>query len=480
MANAAKYTRASCGHMFAHYERAKDINGEYIKFGNQEIDSERSYLNYNLALHQQKQQGEFVKQRCGEVHCLNRKDVNVMCSWVVTQPKDFPAEQSKEFFEQTYKFLVNRYGKENVVSAYVHMDETTPHIHFAFVPVVPDKKKDRLTVSAKSCLSKTELSIFHKDMSKELNKHFCRDIGLHTEITAEQGGNQSIKQLKKIKEQKFVLESDVQALQLTRDQLSEILYTEPQNAINGVSVPFSKDKRIVSVNELNSLNELVKAVSVRDKEQQTISEQQEQLRKGLNAKAEELKEKENNLKTRENEIYKKEEKAEELLLLAEEATQTVEQYEQEKKQFYAENTPYIQQLIEQKDRTEEKCNQQEKTFYNINKENKAEKDKLMTKINELQIKIDEIKPLKEKNNNLNEQILALENQKQENNNKIDSLIKQYDEMQKELDRINKLYDTVWECAEYISDKTGIDFDKFVDKRIDGYRLNYILENGITK
>ena len=38
MANAQKYTRAACGHLAAHYERKKDEKGEYIKFGNQDID----------------------------------------------------------------------------------------------------------------------------------------------------------------------------------------------------------------------------------------------------------------------------------------------------------------------------------------------------------------------------------------------------------------------------------------------------------
>ena len=49
MANAQKYTRAACGHLAAHYERRKDEKGEYVKFGNQDIDPQKTYLNYNLA-----------------------------------------------------------------------------------------------------------------------------------------------------------------------------------------------------------------------------------------------------------------------------------------------------------------------------------------------------------------------------------------------------------------------------------------------
>ena len=35
--------------MSKHYERAKDKNGDYIKFGNKDIDTDRTPENYNLA-----------------------------------------------------------------------------------------------------------------------------------------------------------------------------------------------------------------------------------------------------------------------------------------------------------------------------------------------------------------------------------------------------------------------------------------------
>lgn len=137
MAHMMKHTKASCGHMFAHFDR----KAEHIS--NENLDRTRTHLNYNLATHQQMDQGEFVRKRCSEVRCQNRKDVNVMVSWVVTAPKDLPEAEYKAFFQASYDFLQKRYGKENVVSAYVHMDEVTPHMHFAFVPVVRTFKQDR-------------------------------------------------------------------------------------------------------------------------------------------------------------------------------------------------------------------------------------------------------------------------------------------------------------------------------------------------
>lgn len=193
MAHVAKFNRSSSGHMLKHYERAKDEKGNYINFGNENIDIQKSHMNYNLAPN--KNQMEFLQKRCGEVSCLNRKDVNVMCSWVITLPKDLPKEQEREFFEQSYEFLENRYKKENVISAHVHMDEVTPHIHFCFVPVIHDKKKNKDKVSAKEVVNKRDLQTFHKDLSNRMECHFGRDIGILNEVTKD--GNKSVLELKK-------------------------------------------------------------------------------------------------------------------------------------------------------------------------------------------------------------------------------------------------------------------------------------------
>ncbi len=75
-----------------------------------------------------------------------------------------------------YKFLLNRYGEKNVTFAYVHKDETTPHMHDCFVPVVRDKKKKIEKVSAFELISRKELKTFHKDLSNYINKVFNRYI----------------------------------------------------------------------------------------------------------------------------------------------------------------------------------------------------------------------------------------------------------------------------------------------------------------
>ncbi|MBO5138458.1 MAG: plasmid recombination protein [Bacilli bacterium] len=47
----------------------------------------------------------------------------------------------KEFFNDSYNFLENLVGKDNVIYAQVHYDEDTPHLHFYFMPIVNEVKR---------------------------------------------------------------------------------------------------------------------------------------------------------------------------------------------------------------------------------------------------------------------------------------------------------------------------------------------------
>ena len=191
MAHIEKFNRAAIGHMLAHYDRGAE------RIGNECVDRTRSHLNYNLAAElQPKRQGDFIKQRCSEVKVQNRKDVNLMCTWIVTVPKDLPENEHEQFFKTTFDFLSDRYGKENVISAYVHMDETTPHMHFAFIPVVPDKKKQgKFKVSAKERINRFELCSFHFELEQALSAALGHSVGILNGATKD--GNKSVTRLKR-------------------------------------------------------------------------------------------------------------------------------------------------------------------------------------------------------------------------------------------------------------------------------------------
>lgn len=224
MANREKYTRSAIGHMCKHYGRQKDEKENYCKFGNQDIDYERTHLNYNLAATDQpKDQQEFIKERMKKLKCLNRKNVNVMMSWLVTLPKEMnekPMSEQRKFFEKSYEFLKERYGADNVVSAYVHMDESQPHMHFAYTPVCWDGKAERYRFNAKKVGSRKDLQTFHKDFDEEMTKQMGYITGVRNGATEI---NQSIHELKAI--QKKIVEID--------NELDKIRSETPQKGVLG-------------------------------------------------------------------------------------------------------------------------------------------------------------------------------------------------------------------------------------------------------
>ena len=158
MAHVEKFQAAALGRMCGHYERRAEIDHGYKR---ENIDNERSWLNYNLGPQRPESQVEFINNRIDSLNLKRRprKDAVRMCDCVITMPKSFEPSRQREFFDAAYAFLSQRYGEENVVSAWVHRDEAMPHMHFAWVPVTQDGR-----LSAKTVVNRLNLKTLHPDM----------------------------------------------------------------------------------------------------------------------------------------------------------------------------------------------------------------------------------------------------------------------------------------------------------------------------
>lgn len=284
MAHVEKYTAAATGHMLAHYDRTHSSSTSLI-------DESRTALNHNLAgIDQPLPQLDFLHKRLGEIKVMKRADVNVMCDWIVTAPKELTPEELPLFFNETYKFLNERYGKENVISAYVHMDETTPHIHYSFVPVVIDKKKGIPKLSAKERITRKDLNTFHPDLTKHMTAVFGRDIGIQNDATAL--GNQTIKQLR----------------QKTKNMEKFKAEPVPITEIPPIVKKFLKeDKVIISRKELDRVNKAAEDAAIIMSNAEAVNAQL----------AEKAAKTDNNYKKSEEYIHKAEEQAEKIISAAE-------------------------------------------------------------------------------------------------------------------------------------------------------------------
>ena len=117
---------------------------ETYEAGNPQIDSNRTNRNYHLVTPPPTYL-EFINARIRAL-TLKRKlrtDAIYMNSFVLTSDKEFftelPLTAEKEFFKDCVKFFADKYGAENIISAVVHKDETTPHLHLNLVPITNGK-----------------------------------------------------------------------------------------------------------------------------------------------------------------------------------------------------------------------------------------------------------------------------------------------------------------------------------------------------
>ena len=169
----AKFNSSAVRGIQIHDEREKDKS-----HSNPDIDFSKTEENYSLKERPNKTYNQVIKERIDSLDLKKavRKDAVVMCSFVVTSDKDFfnniSLEQEKAYFQKAYNFVKEKYGEQNIISAEVHKDETTPHLHINFIPVTQDNR-----LSAKSLFDKKSLKQLQDDFYSQVSREFGLDRG---------------------------------------------------------------------------------------------------------------------------------------------------------------------------------------------------------------------------------------------------------------------------------------------------------------
>ena len=125
---------------------------------NKEIDISRTHLNYYL----KKNELNYVKEfdRLKEENNLKgqiRTNSIIICEMIFTSDEAFfnkiGIEETKRYFNESYKFICNykNLGEKNIISAVVHLDEGTPHMHLVYVPVIHTQDKDGNAIDKVCC-----------------------------------------------------------------------------------------------------------------------------------------------------------------------------------------------------------------------------------------------------------------------------------------------------------------------------------------
>ena len=235
MASVKKFTHEAVLQMIRH------INRQTLEPTNTDIDPARSHLNYRVSPSwKHRDDGRDISDyecytlRLKYLYVYNRPDVKTCAGWVISAPATLPKEQHKAFFQECYRFLETRYGRDNTISAVVHNDEKQGdeygqgHLHYIFIPVVNDEKKHKTSgkkVCANDVLTRKELRDFHPALQAHLTAAGI-NAAVMTGVTAAQGGNRTVADLKRdgpvierLKIERELQEQEIKNLKLERDRL---------------------------------------------------------------------------------------------------------------------------------------------------------------------------------------------------------------------------------------------------------------------
>lgn len=210
MAHIEKYKAQSVGHMLAHYRRDRS------SMERDNIDPSRTDRNYCVGVFEvdgEQKAGrakwkdgspnwETVKYRIDRVNeqakvsgqRATRKDAVVLADVVVTLPENIRKGDEDKFFKQTYFFLNQKFGTENMLGGFVHRDEmrtrtvkdertgevsvvqtgerVRDHMHVPFTPILDGRFNYK-----KMCPRS-----FYQTLHKELADHLEHELGYRPEI----------------------------------------------------------------------------------------------------------------------------------------------------------------------------------------------------------------------------------------------------------------------------------------------------------
>lgn len=152
----AKYKGPEISNIEAHNERTKE---KYAS--NPDIDPSRSKYNFHLIRPSGKYRAE-SQQQITAAGCRTRKDSVRMIEVLFTASPEFfknkKRTEIRNFFEEALHFLEQHQPKETIISAVVHMDEKTPHMHLCFVPLTADGR-----LSAKEIMGNKKKLVWWQD-----------------------------------------------------------------------------------------------------------------------------------------------------------------------------------------------------------------------------------------------------------------------------------------------------------------------------
>ena len=152
-------------------ERENERDENYKPTKNPDIDLSRASGNYHI-VQRDCSYTSYINQRIKEL-APKRKvkdDAVLICSFILGSNKEFfeelTYEEQQAFFYECTMFFAKRYGSENIISAVVHVDETSPHMHLNMIPVLDGR------LCAKQLFDRVRLQELQTDFHEAVGKRW--------------------------------------------------------------------------------------------------------------------------------------------------------------------------------------------------------------------------------------------------------------------------------------------------------------------
>ena len=281
----SKYKMKDLNIVFRHNERRN------TNYSNDNIDKTKSIYNYSLKNCNMPYSKKFKEIKSmydlkGQMKVTN----NVACEFLITASPEFfieiGPEETKRYFESAYKFVCNfkGLGQENIISARVHMDESNPHMHLVYIPVVHSKDKIGNEINKISCSEFWKGKNSYTNLQDNYHKYLTR-CGFNLERSKNvENTHLAIKDLKVVtnfEEQQFLKKSNPHhyEVEIFSDDIAEIKehYKRVIRKCNTLSEQYTKIK---SINETNqkSLDDLTHKCSTLERKCTRLQKENTNLR----------------------------------------------------------------------------------------------------------------------------------------------------------------------------------------------------------
>ena len=240
-----KYKRAD----IVGIERENERDENYKSTRNPQIDKSKTRLNYHTIPFEKKYLS-FIDERIKQLSPKRKikDDAVLITSFILGSDKEFfdriTVEQQEQFFTDCTDFFSERYDKENVISAVVHLDESTPHLHFNLMPVTNGR------LCAKELFDRNALRDLQTDFYEAVGKKYGLERGKEGS-TAKHLDTVAYK-TKKMTEAAEAKIREAEEAQSAAKPIKELL--ESYESAKSEKIPFSGKKKETEIIALRTKN----------------------------------------------------------------------------------------------------------------------------------------------------------------------------------------------------------------------------------